>query len=321
MPGKQYQFRSESIFSFFEKNKDVCITYDPEDIPLLLPKRAADSHKGDYGKILMITGSKGMAGAAYLSAKAAYAVGAGLVQIYTAEENRTVLQELLPEAIISCYNETAGKPDDKELEKLIQWADVICIGCGLGTSVFASRLLKKTMEILRENGSEEEKLRSCPCIIDADGLNLLSMDMEQLQGVPNVILTPHMKEMSRLINKEIPQIAERRFSVVKEFTEQYQVVCALKDSRTVVMKEGHHPFLNLAGNSAMAKAGSGDVLAGMISGLAAQKTDIFDAVSAGVYFHACGGDEARKKKGSYSVLARDLIDGIGQCLKNAEERL
>lgn len=118
---------------------------------------------------------------------------------------------MLPEAIISCYNETAGKPDDKELEKLIQWADVICIGCGLGTSVFASRLLKKTMEILRENGSEEEKLRSCPCIIDADGLNLLSMDMEQLQGVPNVILTPHMKEMSRLINKEIPQIAERRF--------------------------------------------------------------------------------------------------------------
>ena len=87
------------------------------------------------------------------------------------------------------------------------------------------------------------------------------------------------------------------------------------------MKEGHHPFLNLAGNSAMAKAGSGDVLAGMISGLVAQKTDIFDAVSAGVYFHACGGDEARKKKGSYSVLARDLIDGIGQCLKNAEERL
>ena len=135
------------------------------------------------------------------------------------------------------------------------------------------------------------------------------------------VITPHMKEMSRLINKEIPQIAERRFSVVKEFTEQYQVVCALKDSRTVVMKEGHHPFLNLAGNSAMAKAGSGDVLAGMISGLAAQKTDIFDAVSAGVYFHACGGDEARKKKGSYSVLARDLIDGIGQCLKNAEERL
>ena len=78
--------------------------------------------------------------------------------------------------------------------------------------------------------------------------------------------------------------------------------------------------MNLAGNSAMAKAGSGDA-SGMISGLAAQKTDIFDAVSAGVYFHACGGDEARKKKGSYSVLARDLIDGIGQCLKNAEERL
>lgn len=78
--------------------------------------------------------------------------------------------------------------------------------------------------------------------------------------------------------------------------------------------------MNLAGNSAMAKAGSGDVLAGMISGLAAQKTDIFDAVSAGVYFHACGGDEARKRR-ELQCLARDLIDGIGQCLKNAEERL
>ena len=83
------------------------------------------------------------------------------------------------------------------------------------------------------------------------------MDMEQLQGVPNVILTPHMKEMSRLINKEIPQIAERRFSVVKEFTEQYQVVCALKDSRTVVMKEGHHPFLNLAGTAPWQKQDRG----------------------------------------------------------------
>lgn len=326
-PGKLYAGETISVpigidTSCFEKNEDVCITYDPEDLHLLLPKRKADSHKGDYGKILMITGSKGMAGAAYLSAKAAYAVGAGLVQIYTAEENRVVLQELLPEAIISCYNEADGKPDDAEMEKLIRWADVVCIGCGLGTSAFAGQLLQKTTEILRrENGGEKEKFSPRPCIIDADGLNLLSMNTELLEGVPNVILTPHMKEMSRLIKKEISQIAECRLSVVKEFTERYPVICVLKDSRTVVIKKGSHPFLNLAGNSAMAKAGSGDVLAGVISGLAAQKTDVFDAASSGVYFHACGGDEARKKKGSYSVLAGDLIEGIGQCVKNAEEML
>ena len=274
----------------------------------MLPDRPEDSNKGTYGRLLVIAGSKGMAGAAYLNAHAAYMTGAGLVRIYTSSDNREILQTLLPEAIVTTYEEY----NKEELLSLFTWADSVCIGSGLGMSRLSEKILKTVIEYVK-----------VPCLIDADGLNLLAENKNYLNQMAErrFVITPHMKEMSRLINKEIPQIAERRFSVVKEFTEQYQVVCALKDSRTVVMKEGHHPFLNLAGNSAMAKAGSGDVLAGMISGLAAQKTDIFDAVSAGVYFHACGGDEARKKKGSYSVLARDLIDGIGQCLKNAEERL
>ena len=114
---------------FFAPDENVCITYDRHDIPKLLPERKADSHKGSYGKVLMVTGSSGMAGAAYLSAKAAYAVGAGLVQIYTAQENRAILQQLLPEAVISCYQEY----DEDKLARLLDWADVVCIGCGLGT--------------------------------------------------------------------------------------------------------------------------------------------------------------------------------------------
>ena len=116
--------------------------------------------------------------------------------------------------------------------------------------------------------------------------------------------------------KRQPQIAERRFSVVKEFTEQYQVVCALKDSRTVVMKEGHHPFLNLAGNSAMAKAGSGDVLAGMIAGLSAGGISPTEAARLGVYIHGLAGDRAKKRYGKAAITAGSLIDEIGPIMSS-----
>ena len=115
----------------------VTFGYEKQDLFLGFPKRKKNSHKGSYGKVLMIAGSKGMSGAAYLSAKAAYAVGAGLVQIYTHEENRVILQQLLPEAIITTYDTF----DSEQLEKLIQWADLIGIGCGLGKSDTAERVM------------------------------------------------------------------------------------------------------------------------------------------------------------------------------------
>ena len=130
----------------------------------------------------------------------------------------------------------------------------------------------------------------------------------------SVIVTPHMKEMSRLMGKNMTEIAEARIRTAEEFAKAYGAVCVLKDSRTVVAQEGHHTFLNLAGNSAMAKAGSGDVLAGVITGLAAQGMTAFDSAAAGVFLHACGGDEARREKGAYSVLAGDLIAGIERVL-------
>ena len=253
----------------------------------------------------MITGCSGMAGAAFLSARAAYAVGAGLVQIYTAEENRTVLQELLPEAVISCYS----RYDEGQLDGLLEWADIVCIGCGLGQSAVSEQILTHTVQGLRK-----------PCVIDADGLNLLSRHMELLEQTGgNIIVTPHMKEMSRLTGNTVAEIADRRMQILDTFTEKYPAVCVLKDSRTVAACRGYHKFVNLAGNSAMAKAGSGDVLAGVITGLLAQGMEIFDGAALGVWIHACGGDEARETEGSYSVLARDLIDGIQKCIKNAEE--
>lgn len=304
-PGRSYAGETEALPigidpSYFAPDTDVWVTYDYEDIADLLPERREDSHKGSYGKVLMITGSRGMAGASFLSAAAAYAAGAGLVQIYTEESNRVILQQLLPEAVISCYEEY----DEEKLSALLKWADVVCIGCGLGTDHTAERLLEYTMKNV-----------TVPCIVDADGLNLLGRKPELTEGIRTpVILTPHMKEMSRLTGYPVSEIKEHRMEILKEFTGRYPAVCVLKDSRTLVAKKGRHTFLNLAGNSAMAKAGAGDVLAGVITALAAQGKDAFESAALGVYLHACGGDEAQRQKGSYSVLARDLIRGIEKCM-------
>nr|WP_294494389.1 NAD(P)H-hydrate dehydratase [uncultured Mediterraneibacter sp.] len=310
-PGKKYAGYTEAVSigidpEIFSENHDVCVTSDTEDIPHMLPKRTQDSHKGSYGKVLMITGSSGMAGASYLSARAAYSVGAGLVRVYTDEANREVLQQLLPEAVISCYHSY----DEKRLEELLNWADVVCIGCGLGESDLSWKILSHTLEYV-----------SVPCIVDADGLNLLGREKNLLKQVKApAILTPHMKEMSRLTGYSVAELKERRIDILREFTSEYPVVCALKDSRTAVLQEGKHPFLNLAGNNAMAKAGSGDVLAGVITGLKAQGMKAYESAVLGVFLHACGGDKARDAKGGYSVLARDLIDGIEECLINSQEK-
>lgn len=290
----------------FDEKKDVFFTYDRTDIPGLLPLRAADSHKGSYGKLLMITGSRGMAGAACLAAEAAYTAGAGLVRIYTPESNREIIQQRLPEAVLTCYESY----DEEQLDSLLKWADVVCIGCGLGTDPTAEKLLVHTLEKIQ-----------VPCVVDADGINLLSRRRELLkQAEDKMILTPHIMEMSRLMGSAVCDIKENRLEILKKVAESYSAVWVLKDSRTIVEQKGRHPFINLAGNSAMAKAGSGDVLAGVIAGLLAQKLPPFESAALGVYLHACGGDECRERMGSYSVMARDLIRGIRECIKKAEEQ-
>lgn len=285
----------------FERQRDICYTYEREDLSTLLPKRKANSHKGTYGKVLMITGSKGMSGAAYLSAKAAYKTGAGLVRIYTAEENRTILQSLLPEAILSTYKEY----EEEKLKGLLAWADVVCIGCGLGRSRLSEKLLTETL-----------KKGTAPCVVDADGLNLLSVHPELLKKEERpFVFTPHMKEMAGLLGCSISELQANRFEMTREFTEAYGVVCALKDARTIVRKRNAPVFVNTSGNSAMAKAGSGDVLSGVIAGLLAQGCEPFRAAELGVYLHGCAGDVARERHGAYSVLAEDLIAGIEECMK------
>ena len=280
----------------------VTFGYEKQDLFLGFPKRKKNSHKGSYGKVLMIAGSKGMSGAAYLSAKAAYAVGAGLVQIYTHEENRVILQQLLPEVIITTYDTF----DSEQLEKLIQWADLIGIGCGLGKSDTAERVMQYTL-----------KRALVPCVVDADGINILSKHMEWIEETNAlIVLTPHMKEMSRMLQCSVKELIEQRMERLHAFVERYKVVCVLKDARTLVAKEHRNTYLNLSGNAAMAKAGSGDVLAGVIVGILAQQCEPYTSACLGVFLHGLAGDMARDKKGAYSVLASDLVAEISSVLKN-----
>ena len=164
------------------------------------------------------------------------------------------------------------------------------------------------------------KYAEVPCVIDADGLNLLADHMELLPKEKKpFVLTPHMKEMAGLLGCTIPELGKNRFAALKEFTDSYGVVCVLKDARTLVAGKDRQMFLNTAGNSAMAKAGSGDVLAGVITGLLAQHMKVYEGTVLGVYLHACGGDAARERRGAYSVLAEDLTEGIAACIKKTEK--
>lgn len=309
-PGTQYAGKivtgdigitEEALVKTVEKAAELTVGYEFCDLQEHYPKRKPNSHKGSYGRVLLIVGSNGMSGAAYLSAKAAYAAGAGLVQIYTTEDNRVILQQLLPEAIVksySAYNET-------ELRELLAWADVVGIGCGLGKSEIAINLVKQTL--MEVKGI---------CVMDADALNILSKHESLMNHLnQDVILTPHMKEMSRLLHCTVNELLENRFACLDEFTSKYGVTCVLKDARTLVQKAGENLYLNLSGNAAMAKGGSGDVLTGIIAGIAGQHVDSYQAACLGVYLHGLSGDATKEKKGSYSVLASDIIEGIGEVLK------
>ena len=288
-------------------NEDCCYAYEPSDVKVNIPKRWENSHKGTYGKVLVIAGSVGMSGAAYLTARATYGVGVGLVQIYTPEENRTVLQTLLPEAIITTYE----SEEFSLLEELLHWANVVCIGPGLGTSQKAEEILVHTLRNAK-----------VPVVIDADGINLLKGHENLLKEAQYpCIITPHMKEMANFMDTTVAEIQGNPVECLKNFTRTYPTICVLKDSRTFIGKEQLPFFINTSGNNAMAKGGVGDVLAGVIAGFVAHKDTFtpYEAASFGVYLHGLGGDCARDQLGSNSVLARDIITGIEEVLAEWEK--
>lgn len=311
-PGRAYS--GELIVSdigFVPEEKETAerhvMAHTKEDLTMI-PKRMPYSHKGTYGKILVAAGAKNMAGAAYFSAKAAYRTGAGLVKVMTVEENRQIIQEKLPEAILTTYDPEQASQDTKEFKEYIrtqmEWADVIVLGPGIGTEEY-SRILVET--ILEE--------AYVPIILDADGINLAARyPYLKKYFTENIILTPHVAEFSRISEKSIEEIKENPVEAAREFFEKYGLTCILKDAATVTARKDGKIFVNLSGSPAMAKGGSGDVLCGVIAGFLGLGMDECDAASLGVYVHGLAGEAAAEKYGVHSVLAGELADGIGEVI-------
>ena len=268
-----------------------------------LPKRYDNSHKGMYGRVAVIAGSKNMSGAAFLCGKAAYSTGAGLVKIYTHESNRMILQSQLPEAIMMTYQDYEGALSC--IEDAMKWATVIVVGPGLGVDTTSERML---YELLMN--------ADVPLVVDADALNILSENIElAVTSSVQMVMTPHMKEMSRLVKKKVPEIVENRFELAREFATRMGVVLVLKDAKSVVTDGGEQMYINLAGNNGMSTGGSGDVLSGIIAGMIAGGLSLVEAARIGTYVHCQAGDYAAAKKGKYAMLASDIISCLGAVMR------
>ncbi len=289
-------------------------TYDSRQLSVLLPKRKARSHKGTYGTVLVIAGSPQMSGACYFSSAAAYRVGAGLVHILTAQENAAVIRTKLPEAIVSTWSEETLDAEKEMIRQKISSASVIVAGPGLGQSQAAQRLMEWVLE--------DTLQKNIPVVIDADGINQLA-EMEhyftedgqngRMINLPaHVILTPHLKEMSRLVRKQVSEIDSHMADQVSERENGCTIV--LKDARTLV-SDGADLYINMTGNSALAKGGSGDVLSGMIGGLLAQGLEPMQAATLAVFLHGMAADSYVRDRGTATMLASDLLEEISKVMR------
>ena len=277
-------------------------TYDDEDVGRLLVRKP-DSNKGTYGRTLIIAGSKNMGGAAILSASAAYRSGTGLVKVLTHEVNKTALLCRMPECLISTYLD--NMPLAAELKADFEWAKSIAVGPGLSMNGVAAEITRCVLE-------RDDKVR----ILDADALNIIAAEHIDYKGSNEgkIIITPHIMEMSRLTGKTVSDIKEHMIETAKEYAIQHSCICILKDVRTVVT-DGQKVYINCTGNDGMSTGGSGDVLTGLIAGMAAIGLDAFDAACLSVYVHGKAGDLAAQQKGRTGMTASDIAEAIAYVLK------
>lgn len=277
----------------FEDNPPGIFTYTGSPYKYM-PQRKPDGNKGTFGKLLVIAGFETMAGAAILCSRAALELGAGMVKVICADQNRGILQTAVPEVL---YGEAS------DFYRSISWADGIVIGPGLGKSDEARVILER---ILMES--------DLPLILDADALNLISENHKLQELLVNYkgtkILTPHVGELARLAGLSTKDAKEHLLNVAKRMAKEYHSIVVAKDARTFVTAEEGMAYLNTSGNNGMATAGSGDVLAGMIGALIGQGLEPFEAACTGVYLHGMAGDYARDVYTEYGVTASRLIENI-----------
>lgn len=284
--------RSDTI-NFQENDKAIKLIL-LENVKNIIKKRKRDSHKGTYGRVGMLSGSKGMAGAAVLNLNAALRSGSGLVKGFIPESIYNVVESMSIEAITHTYDEENFPFGELESE-LIDFADVIASGSGCSNF----KNYKKVLYYLLDTSSK-------PLVIDAEGINVLELDRLKNHRQA-VVLTPHYGEMARLAGRDISYIRENILSRARSFSKEYDAYLVLKGPRTVISCPDGSAFINTTGNPGMATAGSGDVLTGIIASFIGQKIEIPNALAAAVFVHGMAGDIAAEHLGEYSLTAGDII--------------
>jgi hydroxyethylthiazole kinase-like uncharacterized protein yjeF len=286
-----------SVVDKFHENESIM---DIDFIKKLIVKRNKYSHKGDYGRTLILAGSLGFTGAAYISTQAAVRSGAGLVTLCCDSSIQNILSGKLVEAM------TVSTNDEERLQSLITRSNCIAIGPGLGNNQSTIKLLGKVLENSK-----------CPVVIDADGLNVLEGNLEMLKNKKGqLVLTPHMGEMARISGFSIDEINENKIDIAKTFAKKYGVVLLLKGFNTIIT-DGKTVQVNPTGSSAMASGGMGDCLTGIIASFISQGYDIFTAACIGAYIHGYCGDKLSNKM--FCVNANHILEVLPSIIKEIQD--
>jgi len=302
------------IPSYLLENRKLKINLvTKEMVKTLLPLRPIYSHKGSFGKVLILAGSVGMTGAAFLTSEAALRSGAGIVVLGIPQSLNSIMEVKLTEVMTLPLAETENQSLKEDAEetilKLIKKFSVLGIGPGISRQLETQRLVRKIIE-----------KSTIPLVVDADAIYALSEDPAILKKTKApLVITPHPGEMAKLTNKDINYILDNQLNISREVAQEYGIIVVLKGARTIIANQEGEIYINIGDNSGMATGGSGDVLTGIISSLIAQRANNLSAAIAGVYIHSLAGNLARNIKGERGMIAGDILSQVPQAFLNIED--
>ena len=279
----------------------------PKEAKILLPVRPQYANKGTFGKSYIFAGCEHMTGACVISATSAYRVGSGLVNGCVVKSVADVLHNLLPEAVTTILPDINGYLCSDSFDVIspqLSKANAIALGSGIGVTNDTKEFVGKLLTAV-----------SCPIVIDADGLNCIADNIDLLKEVnSDVIITPHLGEMSRLTNLTVSYISSNLIDTAKHFAHEYNVTVVLKDTHTIIANPDGEIYINTAGNSSMSKGGTGDCLTGIITGLISQGLSPYYSAVLGTYVNGLTGELASDKLSKYSVFASDILNQLHQTI-------
>lgn len=280
-----------------------------EEALAAFPKRQPSANKKDFGHVLLIAGSAGYTGAAYLTSQAAILSGSGLVTLAIGKSLYGIMATKLTEVMVRPFFETRdfglSLLAEKEILSFSEKCNCVAIGPGISQN-------KETQALVRNLVTKINR----PMVLDADALNAFVGHMDALKRPAGpLVLTPHPGEMARLIEKTVEEVQNDRKNIALSFAHQYNIVLVLKGHKTVVASPGGDYYINETGNAGMATGGTGDVLTGIIASFIGQGAEPYTAAIAGSYFHGLAGDIAAGEKGTLSLIATDLLNKLPDALR------